>query len=324
MLVSSNKHNKLAKDWLRNNQYPYEDNQSLRKSKNTYPSGALFAIETPVINSYEILEKTIFWLGHYNIKCDRFNETRGAFLLSDSEIEDMLGLCQAKSVGILFSLSPRPEYDTKAAFYRSPFGLEQCRKLNNLDAITYCLEEALRLAELGCRGLIVYDIGVLKLLSEMREQGDLPKEMYFKASSHCMASNPFIAQTLQNNGANSITTIHDASLVMLQAMRKLCPDLMLDVPIDTYTDKGGFIRFAELSNIVSVAAPVVLKVGASAQSNPYDTVNEAIIKNRVRMINTTQQHLYRVFSPEQQLSQTSSHSCIPVNKHCRAVAQAYG
>lgn len=249
---------------------PFSDSTPLHKSTQTFENGGLYGIEIPVINSLEILEKTVQSLEKDNVICNRFNETKGAFLLPDSEILAMLEICREKQIGMVFSLGPRPEYDIKASFYRSKFGLEQCRRLNNIDAIAASLEEALRLAALGCRGLIVYDMGVLYLLNEMRKQKKLPNNMMFKASSHCMTTNPFIAKILHDNGADSVTVVHDASLVVLQEMRQIAPDLLLDVPIDVYGDKGGYIRYNELAEIVQIGAPVMLKLGASAQNNPYD------------------------------------------------------
>lgn len=302
-----------AKQWLEQNHYPISDAIPLRKSSESFANKALFGVEIPIVNSLAVLEKTLYWLEQYDLPCDRFNETQGSFLLPEQEIKDMLALCADKKIGMVFSLSPRPEYDPKASFYKSKFGLEQCRRLNNLDAITAALDEAMRLAELGCRGLIVYDVGVLYLLAQMRQQGKLPQNMLFKASSHCMAANPIIAKLLQDNGADSITVMHDVSLVVLQEMRRLCPHLLLDVPIDVYQDKGGYIRFNEVSDIVQIAAPVMLKLGASAQANPYDPVNDSIIKTRVKRVASALEHLQRGMAVDilPRLEKTDPYRCLP-------------
>ncbi|MFT3742201.1 MAG: U32 family peptidase [Gammaproteobacteria bacterium] len=222
----------------------------------------------------------------------------------------MLQLCFEKKIGMLFALSPRPEYDVKSSFYRSEFGLEQGRRINNNKAISDSIEEAIRLAELGCRGIIVYDIGVLRILSKMRTEGVLPSTLKFKASSHCMAANPMIAKILQENGADSITTIHDASLATLQEMRRICPGLILDVPTDVYAAKGGYIRFNELAEIVQIASPVMLKMGASAQNHPYDMVSDEIIHSRVKRIMVGLQHLNRIISQNQQMGNSCNMKCL--------------
>jgi hypothetical protein len=288
-----------ARQWLKQHGYPYSDQIPLKKSPGKFNNGALFGIEIPVINSLETLEHTLNYLDQYNIRCDRFNETRGAFLLPQQEISDMLALCHDNNTGIFFSLGPRPEYDIKSTFYRTSFGMEQARRLNNHDAIAASVDEALRLADLGCRGLIVYDVGVLHILSHMRTIGDLPKNMMFKTSSHCMASNPIIVKLLQEQGANSVTMLHDSSLVVLQEARRLCPNLVLDIPIDVYKSKGGFIRFYELVEMIEIAAPIILKLGASAQAHPYDQVTQSMIKERVKKVAVALEFIERKFSIEQ-------------------------
>lgn len=302
-----------AKKWLRMNGYPYTDQISLQKSDRTFDNNGLYGVEIPIVNSMEMLQSAFKWLEHYNLPCNRFNETKGSFLLSNSEISEMLALCHEKNTGMIFALSPRPEYDTKASFYRSKFGLEQARYVNNMDAISHSVEEAMRLANLGCRGLVVYDIGVLSILSEMRAKNIFPRDMYFKASSHCMAANPMIVKILHELGADSVTTIHDASLAVLQEMRRICPDVVLDVPVDVYSDKGGYLRFNEIAEIVQCASPVILKIGASAQKNPYDVVSDETMKLRIQRVQVAIEHLDRAFGYEApRLNMGDRNCCLPV------------
>lgn len=302
----------LAEEWLQKNDYPTSDLIPLQSSTHTFEGGGgQYGIEVPVVNTPATLEKLIVELKKEDLPVTRFNETHGAMLLTDQEIKDMLSLCHENGYGMVFSLGPRPEYDPKAAFYRSQFGLEQCRKLNNHDAIKYSLEEALRLVELGCKGIIVYDIGVLKLLQQMKAQKVIPSDVMFKTSSHCMAANPMIAQIFYELGANSITVLHDVGLPVLQEMRRLSPHLVLDMPIDTYAAKGGFVRFMELPNIIQVAAPVILKVGAGAQGHPYDTIGENVIVKRVKRVALAMQHLTSQNETYTLISSSSPHCCIP-------------
>lgn len=302
---------KNAKTWLKSNNFPYTDYLTPTASPHRFADGSSYGIEIPVINSLEILEKTLHWLKKYKLDCNRFNETKGTFLLPDDEIKNMLALCAENNIGITFSLSPRPEYDVNASFYRSSFGKEQCRRVNNNNAIAFAVEEAMRLTELGCRGLIVYDIGILNILNIMRHQGKLPKDTKFKASSHCMASNPMIAKILHENGADSVTMLHDLQLSVLQETRRVNPQLIQDVPIDVYSDKGGFIRFTEIAEIVQVCAPVILKLGASAQNNPYDSISEHTIKTRVQRAAVAIEHLKRTLPEAKQLSSVEGFSCLP-------------
>ena len=268
-----------ALKWLEDHGYGFTDD-----IQPEFASGGSYGVEMPVINNLETLQKTIHILRNEGVYVTRFNETHGAFLLCDSEIREMLELCAEEKYGIIFGLGPRPEYDRRAAFYRSAFGMEQKRQINNHDALRASITDALRLASLGCKGLIVYDLGILRVLNAMRLEGELPQDMIFKVSSHCMVSNPMLAEIHVENGANSLTVTHDVGLPILQYMRSVAPNASLDVPMDVYKDKGGFMRFHEVAEIVQVAAPVFIKVGSSAQANPYDNTNEKTILKRVSRV----------------------------------------
>ncbi|WP_338675152.1 hypothetical protein V1460_20820 [Streptomyces sp. SCSIO 30461] len=288
------------------------DGIDLAASTEQYDGGGQYGVEIPVINSYRDLLQVTTCLDEAGITVTRYNETHGSILLSDAEIKDMLALCRDRGEGILISLGPRPEYDIKSSFYRTSFGLEMGRQINNHDAFRACVEEVIRLTDLGCRGVIVYDLGVARVLAEMRADGTLPSDLVLKTSSHCMATNPFLAKIFAENGADSITTAHDLGLPVLQEMRRLNPGLPLDVPMDVYRTKGGFIRFYEAAEIVQVAAPVMLKIGASAQSHPYDSVSDATTRERVARVTRTLEMLNRFLPECSQISDKNRHSCIPV------------
>ncbi|MFT3770476.1 MAG: hypothetical protein QM820_34035 [Minicystis sp.] len=245
------------------------------------------------------------------VYCTRFNETHGSFLLSDQELQEMLALAAESGYGMVVGLGPRPEYDIKATFYRSEFGLEQGRQVNNNDAVAFSIEEAFRLVDLGCRGILVYDIGLLRVLKQMRSAGALPEDVRFKTSSHCAVSNPMIAQVILENGADSATTAHDLGLPVLQEMRRLNPGLCLDVPTDAYRSKGGFIRFYDLAEIVQVASPVFLKMGASVQGHPYDTNGEQLALKRVRRVAVGLSYLEKHLPGLQRIDVSDPLYCLP-------------
>ena len=280
-----------ARTWLKNNNLPYSDEIPLEVSGNEFDGGGHYGIEVPVVNNFRVMSETVRLIQERGLKVTRFNETLGAFLLSDSEVSDMIALSRESGIGMLFAMGPRPEYDRKAAFYRGGFGTSQGRRVNNNDALAVSVEEAIRLTELGARGLIAYDLGVIRLLDTLRKEGVIPAETLIKSSSHCIVSNPLTAQVYAENGTTSITTTHDLGLPVIQDIRKLSPDLVMDIPTDVYGSKGGFIRFYEIPELVQIASPMFLKVGASAQAHPSDAVNNQMIANRVQRIELAQEFL---------------------------------
>ncbi|WP_420118516.1 hypothetical protein [Micromonospora sp.] len=300
-----------ARDWLAGKGYPFTDNVEFHRSAGEFDGGGQFGVEIPAVNSMRDLEIMVKLLNEHGVRVTRFNETLGSFLLSDAELTDMFALCRENDHGIVVSLGPRPEYDTKSAFYRTGFGLEMGRQINNSDGIRACVAEALRLAALGCRGITVYDIGVLRVLAELRSDGLLPADLVFKTSSHCMPTNPFLARIFAENGADSITLAHDLGLPMIQEIRRLNPELPMDVPTDVYRTKGGFIRFYELAEIVQIAAPVMLKMGASVQEHPYDPPSEARTVERVRRVARGLEMLDRHLPDKTAISRRSRQYAIP-------------
>ena len=301
--------------WLEEHNYEALDDIQTGSSNNEFNTGGNYGVELPVVNNFDTLQKTVRILRSEGVYVTRFNETHSAFLLCNSEIQDMLNLCSEEGFGITFGIGLRPEYDRRATFYRSAFGLEQCRQVNNHDALRASLTDAIRLAELGCRGLIVYDLGVLRLLNIMRKEGALPKDMVFKASSHCMITNAIIGEIYAENGADGLTVIHDVGLPMLYSMRKrISSTVSLDVPIDTYRDKGGFIRFHEVAEIVQVAAPVFLKIGASIQNHPYQNTDDGMIVKRVNRIKRALEILEENFPMSKCISSNDRLACKPALK----------
>jgi hypothetical protein len=300
-----------ARRWLRENNLPYSDEIPLEASGVEFAGGGHYGVEVPVINSFKVLEQTVTLLKQQGVRVTRFNETLGAFLLSDSEVKEMLALCRENQIGMVFALGPRPEYDRKAAFYRGGFGQSQGRRINNNDALAVSAEEAIRLTEMGCRGLIAYDLGVIRLLSKMKKDGVLPADVMVKASSHCIVSNPITSVVYAENGADSVTTTHDLGLPVLQEMRKASKELILDIPTDVYGSKGGFIRFYEIPELVQICSPLMLKIGASAQAHPHDPVNQGTIQQRVQRIALALEHLHKSGVPFKYINEGSQHRCLP-------------
>lgn len=214
---------------------------------------------------------------------------------------------------MVFSTGPRPEYDRKSSFYRSDFGLEQGRRLNNNDAIAYTIEEVFKLTELGCRGIVVYDIGVLTILKDLRAKKVIPSDVLFIASTHCMVTNPLIASVYANNGADQLVVLHDVGLPVLQEMRRLLPSsVLLCLPIDVYSAKGGFIHYCEIPEIVQIASPILLKLGASAQQHPYEEVNDNVVKKRIERILVGLQCLHHSNLAISEISENSKYWCVPI------------
>lgn len=248
---------------LRELGYPAGDDLSLRPSTSEFPAGGHYGIELSSVNNLDILSATLRLADEYDLTINRVDECRGILRLPDAEIAEMVSLCRERRIGLLMSIGPRAIYDT-GAFSRSPNGKRIGYRLRGMRNVALALEDVLRAVELGVRGFIVYDEGLLAVLGQMRAAGRLPAACVFKLSVHAGCSNPASARLFSEIGADTINLVPDLDLPMIAAIRQAtrCP---LDLFSDTAGEAGGLLRTNDVPEFVRLAAPVFLKCGAISQ-----------------------------------------------------------
>ncbi len=243
---------------------PKGDLYELTTSGKTFPDGAHYRIEVPTVNSFEAFEALIQQADKQGITINRIDETYGIFRHTLGELRDFCALAKERGVALNLSVGPRAPYDTGATVQTSQ-GVRIGYRLRGMEQVVRAVEDVKRALSVGCRGILVYDEGLLWVLSEFRKSGDLPADMQLKVSAHCGHANPASFKVLERLGADTINPVRDLQLPMLAALRRA-----VDVPLDLHTDNppasGGFIRSYEAPEIVRVASPVYLKTGNSAVS----------------------------------------------------------
>lgn len=251
-----------SRAFLRSLGLPEGDLHSLPDSERTFSGGAQFGIEIPTVNSAAAAKALLREAGRLGITVNRIDETLGAFRHTRSELLEYAAVCRDNGIALTVSIGPRAAYDTSAARL-SRQGAAIGYRLRGEEQLVRALEDAKRVCELGIRGLLVYDEGLLWVLNEARRSGELPAETVLKASAHCGHGNGASFRLLERCGADSINPVRDLSLDMLCALRA-----SVSVPLDIHTDcpeaSGGFIRTYEAPEIVRCCAPVYLKTGNSA------------------------------------------------------------
>ncbi|MER7348087.1 peptidase [Streptomyces aurantiacus] len=240
---------------------PEQDDYSLSCSPHSFPDGADFRIEVPVVNSFNTFRALVKQARHRGMTVNRVTETVGLFRHTREELADYLRLAADEGITTVFSVGPRATYDTSPTRL-TPHGSFLGYRLRGVDQIRRALDDVLRGLELGCRSFVVYDEGLLKTLGQARKGGLLPADTTFKASAHLGYANPISISMLEELGADSINPVRDLSLPAIAAVRQ-----HIAVPLDVHTDNppssGGFIRTYEAPDIVRVARPVYLKTGNS-------------------------------------------------------------
>lgn len=240
---------------------PEGDLYSLPTSTKKFPDGADYRLEVPTVNTAEAMKALLEEATKLGIVINRVDETYGCFRHGLQELKEYVAIAKDYNVELNLSVGPRATYDTSATRL-SEQGVRISYRLRGMEQVVRAIEDVKRIAEVGGRGVLVYDEGLLWVLNEMRKAGELPKNMHFKLSAHVGHGNPASFKMLQDLGADSINPVRDLTLPMIAALRAT-----VDVPLDVHTDNppgsGGFIRVYEAPEMVRIGAPIHLKTGNS-------------------------------------------------------------
>ncbi|MRS02574.1 peptidase, partial [bacterium] len=250
-----------TRDYLKKIGMPEGDLWDLPSSTLRFPDGAAFRIEVPTINSADAVAALLDQATKNNIVINRVTETYGMFRHTRDEIKQYCKLCHDYGAELLLSTGPRATYDTGATVL-SEQGVRISYRLRGMEQMVRAVEDIKRGYDLGVRGFLIYDEGMLWLVGKMRAEGALPKDIIFKTSAHLGQCNPCSLKLLETLGADSINPVRDLQLPMIAALRAA-----IKTPLDVHTDNppgsGGFIRTYEAPEIVRLAAPVHCKTGNS-------------------------------------------------------------
>ncbi|WP_066971696.1 peptidase [Methanobrevibacter filiformis] len=264
------------------------------KSNVFFKDGGQYRFEVPGIQNPEAFNGVIKALDEYSVNIHRVTQTKGIMTLTDSEIKEMIEIAISNNLELFLSVGPRATYDTSATAQTSE-GSRIAYRLRGYNNLVYAIEDVKRAINLGIRGILLYDEGLLYVLNKMRIKGLIPSNVHFKVSAHTGHGNPASAKLLEYIGANSINPVRDLQLDMLASIREA-----ISIPLDIHTENpkssGGFLRHFEVPEIIKVASPVYLKTGGSiAKNHNYDSSNESSFK-RIRQVSIVQEMIDKYFN----------------------------
>ena len=204
-------------------------------------------------------------LAPHGVHLHQATNTVGTMRYLDHQVEELVATCRELRVQLRMAVGPRGLFDIGGqARAGSSVAAASAYRLRGADQLAQGLDDVLRAVDLGVRGFLVFDEGLLAALGTLRDVGALPAGLRFKASSNMGASNPSHTRMLAGLGADSVNLQRDLDVRMLAAVRAAT-----DVPLDLHTDNppgtGGFVRTYDVPEMVRVAAPVYLKTGNAAQ-----------------------------------------------------------
>ena len=247
-------------------------------SPKRFGDGGQFRFEVPGIQSPKTMNALLEESLKNNLFIHRVTQTKGIMMLTDEEIMEMVDLAKNYGCELFLSVGPRATYDTSATVHTKE-GSRIGYRLRGYDNLVYAIEDVKRACDLGVRGILLYDEGLLYVLNQMRIESELPKNVHFKLSAHAGHSNPASAKLLEKYGLNSLNPVRDLQIPMIASIRN-ATDMALDLHTENPKSTGGFIRHYEVPKFIQVASPVYLKTGGSVAANHnWDTTaSEAIAR----------------------------------------------
>ena len=251
-------------------------------SEKRFADGGQFRFEVPGIQSPKTMKALLEEAENNGVFIHRVTQTKGIMMLSDDEILEMVILAKEYGCELFLSVGPRATYDTSATVHTKE-GSRIGYRLRGYDNLVYAIEDVKRACRLGVRGILLYDEGLLWVLNQMREYGEIPENVHFKLSAHAGHSNPASAKLLESQGLNSLNPVRDLQINMIAAIRN-ATDMALDLHTENPKSTGGFIRHYEVPKFISVASPVYLKTGGSVAANHNWDTTESEARARIKQV----------------------------------------
>jgi Peptidase family U32 len=284
---------------------PGRDPGEAPSSAKRFPDGGQYRIEIPSTEGPRPLSAVLEEAARRKVPVHRVSQGSGIMLLTDEEMTEMLETGRQAGIEVNLFIGPRATFDPGAQAY-SPAGKTLGLALRGADQLVYAIEDLKRAVRFGLRSVLVSDIGIIQVITQMRASGDLPLDLIIKTSVMMAPANPASARVLEMLGANTINIPSDLTIPQIAAIRAA-----ISAPIDFYVEApdniGGFLRYYEIPELIRVAAPIYLKFGLRNAPDVYPSgthLESAVIalsRERVRRAERAMEMIAR-YCPEAAMS----------------------
>ncbi len=310
-----------TRDFLIKMGLPGGDANSLPDSPKRFADGAQYRIEIPSVEGPRVMEAVLREAERLDVMVHRVSQGSGIMLQTDDEIREMVRLGASAGVEVSLFVGPRAAWDTGAQIL-SVAGKNLGARLRGMDQVVYALEDVKRACELGIRGVLVADEGLLWVIDEMKKEGVLPADLIVKISVQMGAANAASVRLVEKLGAGTYNPPTDLSLPQLAAIRAA-----ISIPLDVYVEApdnfGGFVRHYEVPELIRVASPVYVKLGLRNAPDIYPSgthVESTAISlgvERVRRARLVQDMINRYYLDAIRSARAPSDLAIPNDKSAR-------
>jgi hypothetical protein len=239
--------------------FPSTDGYDLPDSTITFPDGAHYRVEVSGVETPKVLLATIDEAKKQGVPFHRaVSVVRGASMLTREQLKEFALIAHDNQVEVIITPGPRPAWYTGRQI-ATPEGAISGMRMRGMDTVRHYLMEVAWCIDIGFRGFLVWDEGVLSLLSSMKQNGDLPQDVIFKVSIFAGHANATGVKLVESLGAGSCNPVADLTLPQLASIRKVV-SLPLDIHIQLWTSMGGYNRLYETPEIARVAGPCYFKM----------------------------------------------------------------
>ena len=242
---------------------PGRDLYDLPTSPKRFPDGCHWRVEISGVERPSTLRAIIDESDRIGVPVHRLVSTvMGSTLLTESDLHEFAQLAADARMEVILTPGPRATWDIGRQV-ATPEGALSGIRFRGSDQLAYAIADIERSIEIGFRGFLVVDEGLLWALSELRKIGEIPRDVKFKVSIFAGHANPAGARLLQNLGADTFNPVADLTLPMIAALRKAV-DIPIDIHACIFDSWGGFNRFYECPELARIAAPCYFKIEPGA------------------------------------------------------------
>jgi hypothetical protein len=238
---------------------PGRDAYDLPDSGKQFPDGAHYRMEISGVERPQVLEALIDEMEKRGIAIHRLISTvMGSTLLDDAELTDFAQMAADADLEVIITPGPRSGWDVGRQLVTPEGGLSGLRYRGS-DQLTYVIAEYLRCIDLGFRGFLCIDEGLLWVVNELKKAGEIPEDVVFKVSIYAGHASAAGGKVLEKLGASTFNPVGDLTLPELASIRQAI-DIPLDLHIMLSESFGGFNRFYEGAEMARVCAPCYFKI----------------------------------------------------------------
>ena len=258
---------KKTQQFLAKLKLPIEDNHALKPSSKRFRDGGQYRLEIPSVEGPRVFREVLEAAKAHKVPIHRVSQGSGVMLLTRDEIREMAEIGHEEGIEVCLFVGPRATFEIGAQTASTAgkvIGLQH----RGADQLVYAIEDVRRACDLGIRSILPADLGLIWVLDQMKQKGELPKNLVIKSSVTLPAANPATAKLFEQCGVSTMNIPTDLSPAQMGAIRQA-----VDIPIDLYIEVpdnfGGFVRYYEMPRIIQVAAPVYFKFGLRNSPDIY-------------------------------------------------------